>query len=119
QPFWVKLMTFLDRIDLLVDERLQGNPLTFGAPALRAFVRAELEPIFAKRTTADWVGALREADIPCGAVQSRDEYLRDPEVRAAGLVGDVWEPPPAAHVADTGAASRRPAAAGATCLGGI
>jgi hypothetical protein len=43
QPFWVKLATFLGRIDLLVDERLQGNPLTFGQAALRAFVRAELE----------------------------------------------------------------------------
>jgi crotonobetainyl-CoA:carnitine CoA-transferase CaiB-like acyl-CoA transferase len=103
QPFWVKLTTFLDRVDLLVDERLQGNPLTFGAPALRAFVRAELEPVFARRTTAEWVRVLRDADIPCGAVQSREEYLQDPEARAAGLVGDAWEPPPAASIVAGGA----------------
>src|SRR5262249_20479615 len=119
QPFWVKLMTFLDRIDLLVDERLQGNPLSFGAPALRAFVRAELEPIFARRTTADWIDALRAADIPCGAVQDRVQYLRDPELRAAGLVGDAFEPPAAAAISDGGPARLRPARGGDACLEGI
>jgi crotonobetainyl-CoA:carnitine CoA-transferase CaiB-like acyl-CoA transferase len=119
QPFWVKLMTFLDRVDLLVDERLQGNPLTFGAPALRAFVRGAIEPIFARRTTADWVRALREADIPCGAVQSRDEWLRDPELRASGLVGDVWEPPPAGSIVAGSPAAHRPAPPGDACLEGV
>jgi crotonobetainyl-CoA:carnitine CoA-transferase CaiB-like acyl-CoA transferase len=116
QAFWVKLMTFLERVDLLVDERLQGNPLTFGAPALRAFVRSELEPTFAKRTTAAWIEALRGADIPCGAVQTRDEYLRDPEVHAAGLVADPWEPPPAARVTPGAAAARVSGSAPDTCL---
>lgn len=119
QPFWVKLLTFLERVDLLVDERLQGNPLTFGAPELRAFVRAELGPIFARRTTAAWIEALRAADIPCGAVRTRDEYLRDPEVRAAGLVADPWEPPAAARVTDGSPARPRPASASDTCLAGI
>ena len=119
QSFWVKLMTFLERVDLLVDERLQGNPLTFGKPELRAFVRAELEPVFARRTTAAWVRALREADIPCGAVQSRDQYLRDPEVRAAGLAGDAWEPPPAASFAEGPPARLRSAPPAQACLEGI
>ena len=119
QSFWVKLMTFLERIDLLVDERLQGNPLTFGEPGRRAFVRAELEPIFARRTTTAWVEALRAADIPCGAVQSRDEYLRDAEVCAAGLVGDVWEPPSAASIAAGIAAARPLAPSRDACLAGI
>jgi crotonobetainyl-CoA:carnitine CoA-transferase CaiB-like acyl-CoA transferase len=119
QPFWVKLMTFLDRVDLLVDERLQGNPLSFGAPALRAFVRAELEPTFARRTTAEWIAALRAADIPCGAVQDRAQYLRDAEVRAAGLVAEPFEPPPAAAVADGAPATVRPAGGDDACLAGI
>src|SRR5262249_36012227 len=120
QAFWVKLMTFLDRVDLLVDERLQGNPLTFGAPALRDFVRAELQPIFARRTTAAWVQALRGAGIPGGAVQRRDESLRDPEVRAAGLVGgDVFEAPPAAAVVDGAPAVLSRATAREACLDGV
>jgi crotonobetainyl-CoA:carnitine CoA-transferase CaiB-like acyl-CoA transferase len=119
QAFWVKLMTFLERVDLLVDERLQGNPLTFGAPALRVFVRAELEPTFARRTTAAWIEALRAADIPCGAVQSRDEYLRDPELRAAGLVADPWEPPAAARVTEGSPGDRPAGPTPRTCLDGI
>jgi crotonobetainyl-CoA:carnitine CoA-transferase CaiB-like acyl-CoA transferase len=120
QAFWVKLVTFLDRVDLLVDARLQGNPLTFGAPELRAFVRAELEPVFRSRTTAAWVRALRDADIPCGGVQTRADYLRDPEVRAAGLAGDPWEPPPAAAIADGVAAPGwRAVAPREACLDGI
>ena len=119
QPFWVKLATFLERIDLLVDERLQGNPLTFGQPALRAFVRAELAPIFARRTTAAWIEVLRGADIPCGAVQSRTQYLVDPEVRAAGLVGDAWEPPAAALVQAGAPATPRVGTPRAACLEGL
>jgi crotonobetainyl-CoA:carnitine CoA-transferase CaiB-like acyl-CoA transferase len=119
QAFWVKLMTFLDRIDLLVDERLQGNPLAFGEPECRAFVRGELGPVFARRTTAAWVEALRGADIPCGAVQSREEYLRDPELRATGLAGDPWEPPPPARVVDGDPTARSRPAAAASCLDGV
>ena len=119
QPFWVKLLDFLGRTDLLADERLQGNPITFGAPELRAFVRGELEPVFAQRTTAAWVGALRAADIPCGQVQSREQYLRDPEVRAAGLAGDPFEPPPAARIAPGAPATLRPPPPAGSCLEGI
>src|SRR5258708_10410444 len=54
QPFWVKLMTFLERIDLLVDERLQGNPLTFGPPEVRAVLRAAPAPGFPRPATAPW-----------------------------------------------------------------
>ncbi len=119
QAFWVKLLDFLGRTDLLVDERLQGNPITFGAPELRAFVRGELEPVFKQRTTAAWVNALRAADIPCGEVQSREQYLRDPEVRAAGLAGDPFEPPPAAHIVDAMPATLRSGSSAASCLEGI
>lgn len=100
QAFWVKLATVLDRLDLLVDERLAASPLTFGAPGIRAFLRAELEPIFARATTAAWVSRLRAADIPCAAVGTRGTFLADPEARALGLAvpvddpryGTTWQP---------------------------
>ncbi len=50
QAFWVKLVTLVERVDLLVDPRLQGHPFSFGAPDTKAFVRAALDPIFAART---------------------------------------------------------------------
>src|SRR5206468_2863739 len=48
-PFLVKLMTVLERVDLLADPRLQGSPLAFGIPEIKDFVRRELDPILATR----------------------------------------------------------------------
>jgi crotonobetainyl-CoA:carnitine CoA-transferase CaiB-like acyl-CoA transferase len=100
QAFLVKLMTVIDRVELLADPRLQGNPLAFGVPETKEFVRRELDPIFARRPAAEWVRVLRDADIPCGAVRSREDALRDPDARALGLVvpiddpvlGPTWQP---------------------------
>src|SRR5262249_28744631 len=75
----VKLMTVLDRAELLADARLQGPPLALGVPDVKAFVRAELDPILARRKTAEWVRVLREADIPCGPVLAREQALADAE----------------------------------------
>src|SRR5439155_259673 len=36
--FLVKLMTVLERVDLLADPRLQGSPLAFGVPEIKDFV---------------------------------------------------------------------------------
>jgi len=123
QEFWVKLMTFLDRIDLLVDERFQGSPLTFGVPALRDVLRAELEPRFASRTTAEWIAALRGADVPCGVVQTRAELLHDAEARALGYVVQVgarWQAPgPAAFPATTPSSPPVPVRPPRTCLDGV
>src|SRR5262245_49661237 len=77
QAFWVKLTTLLERVDLLAHPLLQTTPLAFGTPEIRTVVRDALEPLFRNRSTAAWVRALRDADIPCGAVQSRAEFLHD------------------------------------------
>jgi crotonobetainyl-CoA:carnitine CoA-transferase CaiB-like acyl-CoA transferase len=117
QAFWVKLMTVLERPDLLAHPRLQANPLAFGSAEVRALVRGVLEPVFAARATAEWVRVLRDADIPCGAVGSHEEFLADPEARALGLVvpvedpvrGPTWQPAPPAAFSDTPAPAPRPA----------
>src|SRR5262249_15759262 len=101
QPFWVKLMSALERTDLLAHPDLQAEPLTFSGRKVRALVRAELEPIFAPRSTAAWVELLRRADVRCGPVQTREDFLRDPEARPLGLalpvrdaeLGPTWQPP--------------------------
>jgi crotonobetainyl-CoA:carnitine CoA-transferase CaiB-like acyl-CoA transferase len=115
--FWVKLATFLERVDLLVDPRLQGHPFSFGAPETKALVRAALDPIFATRSTADWIARLREADIPCGPVRTRDDALEDGEARTLGLVipledpvlGATWQPAGPALFSDTPLPPPRPA----------
>ncbi len=117
QPFWVKLVTLVERVDLLVDSRLQGHPFTFGAPETKALVRAALDPIFAAGTTAEWLARLRAADVPCGPIRTRDEALADGDARALGLVielddprlGPTWQPGPPALFSDTPPAPPRPA----------
>ncbi|TMA37946.1 MAG: CoA transferase [Deltaproteobacteria bacterium] len=117
QAFWTKLLTALDRLDLLAHPRLQGDPMTFFEADVRGLVRAELEPIFATRSTAAWVEALRAADVPCGAVGTRPDFLRDPEARALGLsvpvedpvLGTTWQPAAPAAFSDTPAPPPRAA----------
>jgi crotonobetainyl-CoA:carnitine CoA-transferase CaiB-like acyl-CoA transferase len=118
QTFWVKLMTALERVDLLAHPLLQSSPLAFGVPEVKNMVRAELDPIFARRTTAEWVRALSTADIPCGAVKTRAECLADAETRALDLavqlddplLGPTWQPPAPAVLSRTplGAPSAAP-----------
>ena len=115
--FLVKLMTVLERADLLADPRLQGSPLAFGVPEIKDFVRRELDPILARRTTAEWLGVLGEADIPCGPVRTREQALADPAARALALVvpleypglGPTWQPGAPALFSDTPAPRPRPA----------
>jgi crotonobetainyl-CoA:carnitine CoA-transferase CaiB-like acyl-CoA transferase len=90
--FLVNLMTVLDRVDLLADPRLQAPPLAFGVPEIKELVRRELDPILARRPAAEWVRILRQADIPCGAVRTREDALRDEDARALGLVVPVDDP---------------------------
>ena len=117
QVFWTKLLTALNRLDLLAHPHLQGEPMTFFDADVRALVRAELEPVFATRSTVAWVEALRAADVPCGAVGSRADFLRDPEARALGLavpvedpvLGPTWQPAAPVVFSDTPAPPPRPA----------
>src|SRR5207237_10048897 len=116
-PFLAQLMAVRARVDLLADPRLQGSPLAFGVPEIKDFVRRELDPILARRTTAEWLGVLGEADIPCGPVRTREQALADPAARALGLVvpledpglGPTWQPGAPALFSDTPAPRPRPA----------
>jgi crotonobetainyl-CoA:carnitine CoA-transferase CaiB-like acyl-CoA transferase len=49
-------------------------------------LREALAAIFAKRTRADWIGALTSAGVPAGSVRDVGEVLRDPQVAARDMV---------------------------------
>ena len=102
--FWVKLAGALGREDLLAHPQLDGSPMTFGAPAVRALVRAELEPIFAQPSDD---GMDRAAARSRRAVRRRGIARRLParrEARALGhsvpvddpVLGLTWQPGPPA-----------------------
>ena len=71
------------------DERFATNPQ-------RVRHRAELIPLLRQttvmRTTAEWVSALEQADVPCGPVNRLDQVFADPQVQARGIQVDLQHP---------------------------
>jgi crotonobetainyl-CoA:carnitine CoA-transferase CaiB-like acyl-CoA transferase len=73
--------------------------------------------ILAKRTTADWLVRLDEADVPCAPVLRRGEVMANEQVVARGLIkefdhpgiGRVRQPKPAAEFSDTPSRAPSPA----------
>ncbi|GAB4344469.1 MAG: CoA transferase [Candidatus Abyssubacteria bacterium] len=79
----------IEREDLLVDER-------FNSLIARALNKADLyvilDEIFPKKTTAEWLAPLREAEIPSGPVNNVRDALNDPQVRHRKMVVEIDHP---------------------------
>jgi crotonobetainyl-CoA:carnitine CoA-transferase CaiB-like acyl-CoA transferase len=44
-----------------------------------------LRPVFAERSTAEWIAALEEVGVPAGPIYRMDEVFADPQVRHLGM----------------------------------
>jgi len=53
---------------------------------------AALRPVFAARTTADWVAHLMEHGVPAGPISRVHEVMEDPQVRERGMVVEIEHP---------------------------
>jgi len=51
-----------------------------------------LADTFRTRSTVEWIAALREADLPCGPVNSFQDRRDDPHLAAVGLFNEVDHP---------------------------
>ncbi|SLN76673.1 CaiB/BaiF CoA transferase family protein [Oceanibacterium hippocampi] len=60
--------------------------------AHRAEIWGLLRPIFAGRTSADWMTILNEHDVPAGPIYRMDEVFADPQVRHLGIAQSVPHP---------------------------
>lgn len=71
------------------DDRFTTNPGRVGN-------RGQLQPILDRalreRDRADWIGRLRQAGVPCGAVRTVGEMLDDPQLQARNMIGAVAHP---------------------------
>lgn len=76
----------LGKPTLVSDPRFASNSQRVGN---RAALLAILEPAIARRTTADWLTALRTAGIPAGEVRSVGSALTSPEAAARQMVRQV------------------------------
>jgi crotonobetainyl-CoA:carnitine CoA-transferase CaiB-like acyl-CoA transferase len=86
---WVRLLTVIGRGELLEDER-------FCSHAARSrnidALYGVLSESMATRTSAQWLQALGEADLPCGPVRRFEDLLEDPYLRDNGIVQEVEHP---------------------------
>jgi crotonobetainyl-CoA:carnitine CoA-transferase CaiB-like acyl-CoA transferase len=85
QAMWLRLKALLDDPALDAPE--------FADPAARSANRAALNEILDTHTrrhpSAEWIGRLNDAGIPCGAINRIDEVFADPQVQHLGMARDV------------------------------
>ncbi len=89
--FWNKLCLLLERPEMVSDPRFDGAPWAV-APDHWATLKALVQSIIATRPREHWLRLLTEADIPCAPVETRADFLRDPQVAHLGLVQEVVDP---------------------------
>ncbi len=77
------------RADLADDARFATND---GRVRNREACIAELRPLFAARSSAEWLSALEAEGIGCGPINRLDQVFDDPHVKARGMVAEVAHP---------------------------
>jgi crotonobetainyl-CoA:carnitine CoA-transferase CaiB-like acyl-CoA transferase len=83
QKSWLKLIECLAAPHLAADPRFATNADRMGN--LEALVAA-LSPLFAARTTAEWLELFDRMGMPAGPVLSIQDMLADPQTRARDMV---------------------------------
>src|SRR5208283_2247299 len=90
EPQWHRLVRLLGASEQL------GQDVRFADNAARIQNRDELIPrlqqLFEGRTSFDWLGKLKEADVPAAAIQSVSEALNDAQTLARGLIVEIEHP---------------------------
>ena len=89
QRLWERLCRIIDREDLLSDERFADNS---DRVRNREVLIAELESVFMRRTTEEWVAALTEGGVPCGPILDYKTALEDPHTLAREMVIEMRHP---------------------------
>jgi crotonobetainyl-CoA:carnitine CoA-transferase CaiB-like acyl-CoA transferase len=89
EKFWTRLAATAGRPELATDPRFAD----FAARRRNAAeLLAILDDVFAARTVADWLAALRAAGVPCGPVNSVRDALSDTQTAARGMVVETEHP---------------------------
>ncbi|MDF1553546.1 MAG: CaiB/BaiF CoA-transferase family protein [Deferrisomatales bacterium] len=86
---WEVFCRLVDREELIGDGRFRTNQdRTENWEALEPI----LVEIFAAKGTQQWLAVLEPAGIPCGPINTVDQVLADPQVRARGMVVEMQHP---------------------------
>jgi crotonobetainyl-CoA:carnitine CoA-transferase CaiB-like acyl-CoA transferase len=90
--FWTKLALALGLEEYLADPRFEGAPIAIPVPEDRLELAGRLTEIFATEPRQHWLDLLKAADVPTGAVLTRDDYLDDPQVLHNGMRIEIDDP---------------------------
>jgi crotonobetainyl-CoA:carnitine CoA-transferase CaiB-like acyl-CoA transferase len=89
--FWNKLALALERPELVSDPRFEGAPWGV-ASQYRQTLKDLLQEIIGSRPREEWLRILRENDIPCAPVSSRQDFIDHPQVAALGMRREIDDP---------------------------
>ena len=89
EKFWPSFCKALGQPALAEDPRYAS---TVDRVERRDALAEKIEPIMAKKTTAEWETILNEAEVPCGPVCSHDEFFDHPQVAANDMSTTIHHP---------------------------
>ncbi len=86
---WQRLCTLLGCSELVDDERFNNNGnRTTHAKELMVLLNA----IFIKKTIAEWLELLEEAELPCAPINTIDKIVNDPHIKAREMMIELEHP---------------------------
>ncbi len=91
---WKKFCTLIDKLEWVDDDRFKTNPLR---TEHQRELRQLLLPIFATKTTKEWMAALKEIGVPVGPINKVEDVVKDPSIVEREMIISV-EHPVAGHL---------------------
>jgi crotonobetainyl-CoA:carnitine CoA-transferase CaiB-like acyl-CoA transferase len=89
--FWGKFTLALERPDLVADPRFENAP--WGIPGDQwQPLKDIIEPIIRTKPRAEWLKILRENDVPCAPVLTRQEFIDWEQTLALGMRQEIHDP---------------------------
>jgi crotonobetainyl-CoA:carnitine CoA-transferase CaiB-like acyl-CoA transferase len=86
---WKDLCRALDRPEWAANPEYATIPSRFRN---RPEIRAILEPVFARKSSVEWMRVLAAACVPAGPIYRMDEVFADPQVRHLGMAVTCQHP---------------------------
>jgi formyl-CoA transferase len=86
---WQRLCKAIGREDLLARPEFKGQQ---NRADHRTRLNEELNSAFRERKSADWIGTLNRAGVPCGPIYTMDQVFADPQVAHLGAAVEVDNP---------------------------
>ena len=89
--FWGKFTLALERPDLVADPRFENAP--WGIPVAQwQPLKDIIEPIIRTKPRAEWLKILRDHDVPCAPVLTRQEFINWEQTLALGMRQEIQDP---------------------------